>query len=204
MKNTMKVIVVVGVLLGVGMTASADEITLGIDIGYLYSDASGDMKLPNNSLGAIVVDTDGSGWDAYMNGIEEGTFTVGGVDTVLDVFGTDTLTYGEGTHVGVHKGDITEADKGKSFALFWFNMDYTSDAETTGPAKDVSYGFYTDASYIVPEQGTITRQTFTIDTTAGSVSDSMTTAPYTVVPEPFTMGVLAIGGLAMLRRRRVA
>jgi hypothetical protein len=29
-------------------------------------------------------------------------------------------------------------------------------------------------------------------------------APFSVVPEPFTMSVLAIGGLAMLRRRRAA
>lgn len=201
MNTGLKIVAVFAVMLGVAVSANA-SVTVNVDAGFLYGDAAASELLSGDSLAVLVVDADGDGWGAY-DGLVEGSFVADAEDEIFDIFATNSLTYGPGTHSGQHVGD--GLTNGAQFALLWFNTSYSEELKTTGPAAGTSYGFYTSGDLVVPEEGSlVVKQLFTVDTTAGTISDSEMAAPFSVVPEPFTMSVLAIGGLAMLRRRRAA
>ena len=202
MKNGLRIAAVLMIVLGAGVAANAG-ITVNVDAGFLYADAAASEMLPGNSVAALIVDADGDGWDAYTDSLVEGSFLADEDDQILDIFATNAATYGAGTHAGEH--NATGVTNGAQFALFWFDMVYTEDVKVSGPAADTAYGFYTSSDLMVPAEGALVgKQLFTENTTAGTIPDGAMAATYTVVPEPFTMGVLAVGGLAMLRRRRAA
>lgn len=207
MKKLTKMIAVAVVIAGVSSVASAANIFL--QAGYLYKDASASEFLDVGKTAVLVADADGSGWGTYTNGELGNTFAAEG-DVVLDAFGINGWM-DAGTHSydqswdNAHK-DVTE---GTEIALLWFDVEF-SDA-LSGPGEGTAYGFFRtnqdvgEASFEVPANNfSGLMQLFTENTGGGTIPDSDMAAKFVTIPEPFTMGVLAIGGLAMLRRRRVA
>ncbi len=208
MKNLTKMITVAVVVAGVSSVASAANIFL--QAGFLYKDAAASESLDVGKTAVLVADADGSGWDTYTNGELGNTFAAEG-DVVLDAFG---INGGMGV-AGSHSNDQSWDNAGKGvaegteIALLWFDVEFSDDL--AGPGEGTAYGFFRtnqdvgEASFEVPSNNfTGQMQIFTEETSEGSIPDSEMAARFVTVPEPFTMGVLAIGGLAMLRRRRAA
>ncbi len=208
MKNLTKVIVVAIVISGVSSVASAANIFL--QAGFLYKDAAAVELLDVGKTAVLVADADGSGWDTYTNGELGDSFAAEG-DVVLNAFGINGGMAGAGTHSDdvPWENDAKGVSEGMEIALLWFDVEY---ADTlASPGEGTAYGFFRtgqdvgEASFAVPANNfTGMMQVFTDSTGAGSIPDSDMAAKFVTVPEPFTMGVLAVGGLAMLRRRRAA
>jgi hypothetical protein len=208
MKNLTKVIVVAIVIAGVSSVASATNIQF--QAGFLYKDAAATELLDVGKTAVFVADADGSGWDAYTNGELGDSFAAEG-DVVLNAFGINGGMAGDGTHSGdvSWQNDAKGVSQGMEMALLWFDVEY---ADTlANPGEGTAYGFFrtnqvvAEVGFEVPSNNTSDMmQVFTSSTGAGSIPDSDMAAKYVTVPEPFTMGVLAVGGLAMLRRRRAA
>ena len=208
MKNLTKVITVVVVIAGLSSVASAANIFL--QAGFLYKDAAASEFLDVGKTAVLVADADGSGWDMYTDGKLGDAFAAEG-DVVLDVFGINGGMGAAGSHSDDQSWDNAAKDvtEGAEIALLWFDVEF-SDA-LASPGEGTPYGFFRtnedvgEASFEVPANNfTGQMKLFTQNTGGGSISDSEMAARFVTIPEPFTMGVLAVGGLAMLRRRRAA
>lgn len=77
-------------------------------------------------------------------------------------------------------------------------QDYVSGPTTGPPPQQVQVGDWSTVEFVGLAVGT-----YTIDlTTGGAGGTQLATADIEVVPEPSTVGLLGLGSLALLRRRR--
>ncbi len=73
-----------------------------------------------------------------------------------------------------------------------------------GPAVGPDDGTAVSAPLLAPVPGTVTNISSEWDFTLSANDEASGTSVYCLVPEPCTMGLLAVGGLFVLRRRRLA
>ena len=167
----------------------------------------------------IVVDTTGNGfansgtsYDAYASGVTTSGYLGAGGTTTDDYYIAGTLTQ-NGTTSGLLEGDFTTVpghgsilddlnnvplptagSAGKSFALVWFSTNSSNAGDR--------YGFFTDASFIMPTDG----QTVAFGTpfvgNDPTRSATSTFASLVVVPEPSRMLLAGFGALGLMMRRR--
>ena len=133
---------------------------------------------------------------------------VSGNDTLLGKWSVDSSVGAPGAFDASLAGIVLDASivAGKSIAIYWFpSLTVASAAPTAGAA----YGTFTDASWVIPADGSTVSFPFETVAIGGSLPDSAGVASLTiagsVIPEPSTYAALAgvaVLGLAALRRRR--
>ena len=207
-------------------TPALATVNIQFEFGSLRD--SGGTPLASTTLVLLVADTSGDGFFPSALDLNGATLsngqTIGG-DKVL-YSGTTVNTPANGTISGtVFKIDYAALgiNQGDLWAIYWF-PGVSAEGAVASPGDP--YGFYrtsvldqatvdavgaTDAMVFPADTGATVRTayydsqvlgTFGIASTANSPDPSDYTASLTVVPEPSTIILGALGGLALLRRRR--
>jgi len=111
-----------------------------------------------------------------------------------------TVTYGAATGYNGATGTAPTVAGGQAFALIWFDRGIALGSSSTSGQK---FGLATLGSNSTP---VFTLPSGTGDTADYSAAfagaDPLKTANFSLVPEPSTMLLTVIGGLALLRRKR--
>jgi len=175
------------------------------DVSYLIIDETNtgfaNLGSVNPNTSSFVAGTIYSGTSIAINSDSFGSnFTIAGTKTAASSFGS--ISVGAGYTISVGNG----VDSGDNFAIIVFE-----NSSTTAISGD-TYRIYTDASWVVPADGT----NWSFGPTAGAgvfqqlgttatPAFTKTVASTTAVPEASTSAALAgvaVLGLAALRRRR--
>jgi len=196
------------VLLG---SVAAATITVNLHADSGFSIAGGalfgstlDQPLQSGALLVLVTSATNT-----FTGPEAGSL-ISGDERILGTFSADIDVLGENggfsTTISFLLGDGIVA--GKQFALLWF----PSLTEGDIPVGGESYGFYTDASWLVPVDGALESYAYENDHPAvgGSIPSSTGLAnrivPGGAIPEPSSFAAIAgfgmLGFAAMRKRRR--
>ena len=188
-------------LLATVTTGDAD-VTLNLGGGNLYT--SGGALAPAGSLVQLIVSTGDNVFSAPTANSFVGTSSD---DFVLASFAVNPDgQFGQPITFTLGGNDVTANDL---LLLRW----YPTLMSASGPGEGTSYGqFRTDAiesfsnsAWVVPNDGTYTLN-FLTQSQGGPNSESAGVANLAVVPEPSTVTLLALGGIAgaaaLLRRRR--
>ena len=140
----------------------------------------------------VVVDNGGDGFDSYRSGfsLTNGAIMGGSDDDFLWLSAGTTLAPGGGGFITTVSG--VADSQGNAFGIVWFDSTLQS-GEAAGSAN--TYGFYTQASFVMPAPGSTTAFT-------GTVTNSPTNANLPLVPEPSVAILGALGALGLIRRRR--
>lgn len=169
--------------------------------GGLTCDNDGQLLL-------LIADTGDKSFADTLNAIQNNTGFVGGDDTLVgafsanfDLVGVDGYIYMpvvsyNNTAAGVEKDDL--------LLMVWFE-DVQGSTKTQGtdlqpgatPGASQNYGFYADATFVMPDNS----GTHFIDV---QFTGAQGVASSTTVPEPASMILLAIGGGLLAARRRKA
>jgi len=173
------------------------------DVSYLIIDETNtgftNLGSVNPNTSSFVAGTIYSETSIAINSDSFGSnFTIAGTKTAASSFGS--ISVGAGYTISVGNG----VDSGDNFAIIVFE-----NSSTTAISGD-TYRIYTDASWVVPADGT----NWSFGPTAGAgvfkqlgttASPAFTKTVASAVPEPSTYAALAgvaVLGLAALRRRR--
>ena len=185
--------------------------------------------IPANSLVMLLVDTTGNGFSAFVPGsstlVSNSPFTAGGDDYV--VYRNDLTSYGPGVldrtlsgASALNLASIPGWNTGDPLALVWFvggptGMTLGNTTITNGSR----YGIYSNPlavdgsrAWVTPTDPTSTANLlfYTKDSSGGDLGPGPTAsnlgsagrASQTVVPEPSTLGMLALGVIGLMSRRR--
>ncbi|MFH1500275.1 MAG: PEP-CTERM sorting domain-containing protein [Verrucomicrobiota bacterium] len=178
------------------------EFTLAFDGGYLYGADTSSPLQEGRLIYAVTSATN------TFSGPVDGSF-VSGDEYVLGSWTVDTEVAGLGSFSVVLNGLSLNASvvTGQQIGLYWFDeLNFGS----LSPSSGDSYGFYSDAAWLIPADGatgSYSLITSSLDP-SGVVADSNTIASLTVgaIPEPSSFALLfgaaAIGMVGCRRRQR--
>jgi hypothetical protein len=178
-----------------GFADASGNAAPGLVWGIIIS--NGDNTFSPITPGFVLNATTGTGTDGVR---------IGSTNDYFFGSGTLTSTQGPGGEAGV-LGKISQvtnitlgpgATTGAQFAIVWF--DRTINSITGTVTAGTQYGLLTDPSFIVPAGGNTLSLADTYFASAGDPVKSANTV--TVVPEPSTALLGAVGALGLLRRRR--
>ncbi len=213
MKKMLQMMTIAVVLLGASL-AQAD-ISITPEISIVYGGTGAEDYLPAGSLVVwVAAGDDGEFSYSGTNVLGADGYTLPGSDDI--VLGVSDSGGNLGQIAGTHYfSNVPDSAIGNKLGLLWFNADAIGKED--GAGEGISYGFW-ETDEVVPQDGTFAENfgkqgygevyggtnTWTTVLSGGPLPESTFHADMTTIPEPFTMGVLAVGGLAMLRRRRAA
>ena len=190
-------------ILGIAVLAASAQADILIDanIQGVGADEAVTQGLPTNQLVAwVAAGDDGVFSYSDSNVLGADGFTIAGSDDVLLGIGDSGGTFASISGGQIFKTDPAASHTGEALGVLFFVTPF--DADATGVGEGVLYGFW-NTGELVPADGS-SDLTVAVTTTVFGGNAPALAPEYTTIPEPFTMGVLAVGGLAMLRRRRAA
>lgn len=140
----------------------------------------------------VVVDNGGDGFDSYLAGFTlANNVTLSGSDDDF-LFLSPGLTLGAaGGGFLTNVAGVTDAQN-RAFGIIWFDSSLQAGEAAT---SENTYGFYTQANFVMPAPGSAV-------SFQGTLTNTPTNATLQFVPEPSTALLGMFGALGLLRRRR--
>jgi hypothetical protein len=186
--------------------------------GGIFTDNG--QPLPSNSTIVVLADADNDGSFGDLTQAIS-SFTADSGDRVLARFGTNNWGDAEFGTVSVVLGEGTTAfptitygsgiAAGEKLLVVWYDKPFT--ASDVGPGTGVHFGTWRSdvatnngIACVLPADGGSYDLNLTTSDNSGSLSPSLFVANLVTAaaPEPASLAVLAVGGLALLARRRRA
>jgi hypothetical protein len=214
MKNSVKALMLMATLALVPTMAKADTVAMTFHAETLFSRPS--VVLPANSTIVVLVDKDGDNSFGFENtALTSSTWLPDSGDSVIARFAS--LSGGVADQSLNFEISATNSASvigpGDKLLMLWYETPYN--AAATGPGEGVNYGMFRTDSFLdgefnftIPSGGASGNLLAFSVSNGGSTPDADLVGnlqtPIVATPEPASLAVLAVGGLALMARRRRA